>query len=113
MSFAYDIGALGISFIPQNLKIIIINNHGGGIFRFIKSTKELPQREKYFSCDPNIPIKQLSDAYNFDYFYANDEQSLTKNFSSFLNSEKRSILEIETPTEISAEILKNYMNRKI
>ncbi len=113
MSFSYDIGALGINYIPKNLKIIVINNHGGGIFRFIKTTKDLSQREHYFSCQPNLPLRELCEAYNYQYYYAHDENTLKNCICDFLSSDMFSILEIETPEEESAIILNNYMNRKI
>lgn len=112
MSFCYDIGALSIPSIPDSIKIIVINNAGGGIFRFIPSTKNLEQREKYFACNPHTPIRQLAEAYSFNYFKASNEYELNSILDAFLETEQKSILEIETPAEASAEILTQYMNRK-
>ena len=76
MSFAYDIGALGTRMAPPWMRIIVISNGGGGIFRFIASTSGLPQREQYFCADPHTPIKELAAAYGWQYFEATDALSL-------------------------------------
>lgn len=113
MSFSYDIGSLATHFIPDNFKIIVINNSGGGIFRFIQSTSSLPQLETYFAVKPNINIKKISESYNFEYFMATDREQLITSLNDFILSNKKSILEIVTPPEVSGELLRKYMNRKI
>lgn len=112
MSFSYDIGALATQFIPDNFKIIVINNSGGGIFRFIPSTAELPQLEQYFAVNPKINIEKLSEAYDFMHFCANNPNDLSSEIISFLNYKGKAILEIVTPPYVSGEILRKYMSRK-
>ena len=112
MSFSYDIGALATRFIPDNFKIIVLNNSGGGIFRFIPSTASLPQLEEYFAVKPSMKIDLLSQAYDFAHYYAETEQQLHTVIDSFLNHKGKAILEIVTPPEISGEILRKYMTRK-
>ncbi len=112
MSFSYDIGALSLDFIPDNFKIIVINNSGGGIFRFISSTASLPQLDKYFAVKPQLPLQKLAEAYNFKYYKANNENELISCMSDFLCTTTKSILEVVTPPEVSGELLRQYMNRK-
>lgn len=50
MSMAYDVAALSLPGIPDRMRIIVIDNNGGGIFRFIPSTSRLEERERYFCC---------------------------------------------------------------
>lgn len=112
MSFSYDIGALATQFIPDNFKIIVINNSGGGIFRFIPTTANLPQVERYFTVKPVLPLRELADAYRFFYAKAENEDELTETIEAFLLSKDKAILEIVTPPEVSGEILRQYMQRK-
>lgn len=112
MSFSYDVGALSVDFIPDNFKIIVINNSGGGIFRFISSTASLSQLDKYFAVKPQLPLQKLAEAYNFKYYKAVDESELIGCISEFLCSTTKSILEVVTPPEVSGELLRQYMNRK-
>lgn len=111
MSALYDIGALGIANIPARFKMIVLNNEGGGIFRFISSTKQLPMREEMF-CVPQSPSWQsLAEGFGLKYFEADDEQQLRKTFKDFANEYSApAILLIKTPGELSGDILTNFFD---
>lgn len=112
MSMAYDIGALSLFDIPERLKIIVLNNQGGGIFRFIPSTRTLPEREQYFCAQPRLPLDKIAPAYGIEYYRASSQQQLQNILPIFLSpSLSPSLLEIVTPGDVSASILIDYMNR--
>ncbi|MDE7437163.1 MAG: 2-succinyl-5-enolpyruvyl-6-hydroxy-3-cyclohexene-1-carboxylic-acid synthase [Muribaculaceae bacterium] len=111
MSMAYDTGILGLSSIPDNFKIIVINNQGGGIFRFIPSTRDIPEREKLFCAKPNLPLEKLADAYGWNYVTVESEKELEENFIPFLANRNKGLMEICVDGDISAKILTEYMNR--
>lgn len=113
LSFAYDIGALNIRETPASMKIIVIKNGGGGIFRFIGSTSSLDEREKYFCADPDLPVKSLALAYGWLYFHIENEKDLTAALPSFYSSPDKAIMEIVCDGELSADILKAYMKRDL
>lgn len=112
LSMAYDIGSLGLPEIPDRLKIIVIDNQGGGIFRFVPSTRSLEEREEYFCMDPKLPLKELASGYEWDYFEINDENSLAKNLKSFMDNPRKSIMKITCNGIQSADILSAYMKIK-
>ena len=85
LSIAYDVGALGMKDIPDNFKIIVIDNQGGGIFRFIPSTSDLGIREDYLCQSPVLPLKNLSEGYGWQYFEANSENTLKTVLQDFFN----------------------------
>ncbi|MDE5842280.1 MAG: 2-succinyl-5-enolpyruvyl-6-hydroxy-3-cyclohexene-1-carboxylic-acid synthase, partial [Muribaculaceae bacterium] len=71
MSFSHDLGGLTIaSRYDAPLDIIVMNNCGGGIFRFIDSTSSLPGREEYFCADPEVDIKAIAESFGFEYHRA-------------------------------------------
>lgn len=117
MSFAYDLGALGSRLADGRMRIIVVNNAGGGIFRFIRSTSTLPMREKYFCSDPQPPVEGLAAAYGWKYLKGENEEELQKSLDilfadsqdAYALSDQPIILEVITPPEISAEILKDYL----
>lgn len=112
MSLSYDIGALSLQQMSERFKIVVLNNKGGGIFRFIPSTSTLPQREHYFCAAPTLPIQQLAEAYGFEYMRAENMQQLIAKLPIFMAPRLvPSILEIVTDPEVSAAVLKNYMKR--
>lgn len=112
LSMAYDVGALALPSIPDTMKIVVIDNCGGGIFRFIPSTSALEEREKYFCAAPNLPLRNLAQGYEWNYFEACDEDSFGRVFPEFLMSQKKSIFRVICDGEKSAEILKKYMDVK-
>lgn len=112
LSAQYDITALSINNIPYSFKMIVMCNGGGGIFRFIKSTSELPELEQLFATTPNLPLEQLALGYNFAFYHAHDELTLKSQLPLFLaESSKPSILAVYTPANESATILKEYFKR--
>jgi 2-succinyl-5-enolpyruvyl-6-hydroxy-3-cyclohexene-1-carboxylate synthase len=115
MSFMHDLGALAMHEIPSRLKIIVINNGGGDIFRFISTTASLESREELFCCPQQsaLKIKSVSEIFGFKYFCAESESELIPSFSRFINSTERCILEIRTIDSRNAEILNEYMNRNL
>lgn len=108
MSFAYYPNILGNPYIPDDFKIIVINNSGGGIFRFIGTTRKLPQREEYFCVPQEIPLPGLASAYGWTYFRADSEQRLQSQLPAFFGT-PRAILEIVVDPQTSADTLINFL----
>lgn len=104
MSFAYCPEILNLRKLGGDLRIIVINNHGGGIFRFIRTTRELEIREEYFCCDPQHPTEAITKAYGWNYLQANNESELAEALDKLICT-PTSLLEINVPPEKSAETL--------
>lgn len=111
MSFRYDISALVSEQLSPNFKIIVIDNGGGGIFRFITSTSALDVRERLF-CNPReLKYGDLFKSFGFEFFEAHDEASLLGEFRKFAMTDSApAALLICTPAELSAEVLKGYFD---
>lgn len=89
MGAAYDIGALAIADIPDSFRIVVLNNCGGDIFRHVATTCSLPEREAYFAVPPKLPLRQLAEAYGFDYFETTAEAA---DISAFMAAPRKAIL---------------------
>lgn len=113
MSFSYDLSALSWPGFPDSLKIIVINNSGGGIFRFIRSTSSLDEEMlgKYFCVPPGIDIEKFSSSFGFNYLKAENESELNAALPRLYSSERAAVLEIVTPAELSAAALSQYLSR--
>jgi 2-succinyl-5-enolpyruvyl-6-hydroxy-3-cyclohexene-1-carboxylate synthase len=114
ISFFYDSNALWNNYIPTSFRIILINNKGGGIFKFIpgpSSTNVL----HYFDTPHNLTAEQLCKMFNFEYKVASTEKEVQDNLVTFYHkSTKPKLLEIQTPTEVNDKMLKAYFkNLKI
>ena len=109
LSFFYDSNSLWNNYLTKDLRIIIINNGGGGIFRFIDgpaSTKSLD----YFETPHNLNAEHIAKTFGVEYFSTKTMEDLKESLNQFYDKElkKTAILEIFTPRENNATILKNY-----
>lgn len=110
ISFFYDSNALWNNYIPSNFRIIVINNGGGGIFRFIPGPQKSSALD-YFETPHNLTAEYLSKMYNFDYYSVTEDKSLKTVLSNFYEeSSTPKLLEIFTPREENDKILKAYFN---
>ncbi|MFH1001594.1 MAG: thiamine pyrophosphate-binding protein, partial [Bacteroidota bacterium] len=109
LSFFYDSNALWNSYISPNLRIIVVNNSGGGIFRFIDGPGTLPELEKFFETKHERKAKSLAMEAGLEYFHADSAESLSKALSFFFAESKTArLLEVFTPNELNGEVLRNY-----
>lgn len=112
LSLSYDMTALTLCQVPNSMKIIVIDNAGGGIFRFIPSTCRLEEREKYFCADPSLKPDKIAEAYGWEFYDVVNEDKLKKCLPKFFNSDRKSLMRIKCDGITSAEVLKGYMNEK-
>lgn len=109
VSFLYDSNALWNNYIPQDFRIILINNAGGGIFRILPGHQETPVFNTYFETTHNLTAEHLAKMFGFDYCTATDEITLQQRLADFYESSgKPKILEVFTPMHLNDAILLQY-----
>lgn len=110
-SWLYDSGASAFHDLPYNMRMVVFDNSGGGIFRFIKATSGIPSDtlEKYFCVGDHADIEAVALSYGIETMSADCEDELEEGMK-WLNSESESprLLVVKTPPHKSAEILVNY-----
>ncbi|GIW22209.1 MAG: 2-succinyl-5-enolpyruvyl-6-hydroxy-3-cyclohexene-1-carboxylate synthase [Candidatus Sericytochromatia bacterium] len=101
LSFIYDYNGIINNYVNNklskkisNLKIIILNNNGGGIFDMIEGPSKFENKIKYFNTPQNYPIEFL--AFGFEYFSVSSMLELEKSIEYFFKSKNTTILEIKT-----------------
>ena len=114
MSLNYDISALGSSLCGCNLRIIMIENGGGAIFRHIESTRNLEIREKYFCVNQKLPVRIFAESCGWECFDAADSDRLNACLRSFYKpSEHPKLLIVNTEDIDSAKMIRNFLENKI
>ena len=109
LAFFYDSNAIWNKHLTGNLRIIVINNGGGGIFRFLDGSSTMPELETHYEACHDYNAASVAKAYNIEAKVATDELSLTEGLDwLYGNFEKPALLEIKTPGKHNAEILKAY-----
>ena len=107
MSFLYDISALSAITPKLQLKIVVVDNGGGGIFRFIDSTSSLPELEKYFVVKRNLNVEKVAASFGIKTYRADNADSLFEQLSNMMVEDGPAVLVVKTDGKRSAEILKN------
>lgn len=108
LSFIYDSNALWNNHIGNNLKIIVMNNNGGNIFRFIGDKQLMEKNLDFFTTPHHARIKPLVEAYGLDYLACNKTEDLTASINTLLNASKATVLEISTDADLNTENYKGY-----
>ncbi len=109
LGFFYDSNALMNHNLTPNLKIIVINNGGGDIFRFIPGPDVSAQREKFFAATHHWKAEMIARAFDVRYFKAENEAELKSCLTEFYSENNRpALLEIFTAEEENAQVLKDY-----
>lgn len=110
LSFFYDSNGLWNNYIPNNFKIILINNNGGGIFRILPGEKDTQNFDMFFETIHSLSAKQLCEMHHINYSSTDDENELQNLLlpEFFSNNEKPSLIEIKTPRTINDKVLLDY-----
>jgi len=109
LSFLYDSNGLWNANIPNNFRIIVVNNSGGGIFRILPGAKNTTNFETYFETTHQFTAEHLGKMYGFEYEAVKGEIDLkTKLIDFYAISKSPKILEIFTPRAINDLHLIDY-----
>ena len=109
MAFFYDRNAFWHQHIPENLRIIVLNNHGGGIFDLIEGPWKLPEKEKYFVTNQPLKAKNLAEEFGLKYYHCASIGGLSKGLGKFwVQDGHAKILEIESSIEVNTEVFKKF-----
>lgn len=107
MAFFYDRNAFWNKYVPDNLRIIVLNNHGGGIFDIIDGPSSQPEHEDYFLTNQPLTAKPLAEEFGLKYYYCKSVEGLSKGLDKFwVRDGNAKILEIETNIAENTKILK-------
>lgn len=110
VSFLYDSNALWNNYLSSKLRIIIINNSGGNIFRLIDGPPSVKGFEKFFETQHQHTAKHLATMYDIPYYFCDDENGLKETLNTFYGPQnnKPAILEIKTDGVTSANVYKDF-----
>lgn len=107
MSAQYDMGALAFRPMPSNLRIVVMMNGGGNIFRVVDTTRCLPELEKYLEVGTNLPLSHLAAGFGIRYYEAHDVATLRDLLPEFLDMQGgAALMAVTTDGSVSADIMR-------
>ena len=107
VAFQYDRNALWNHYIPANLRIIVFNNGGGGIFRNLEGAKDLPELDEFMETRQGFTAENTAKDAGISYYSASNPSELDLN--TFLHNQGPALLEIHTNSIENSAELKKYM----
>ena len=109
LSFFYDSNALWNKYIPQNFRVILLNNQGGGIFRILPGDKTDSNFEYFFETPHKLTAEHFCEMYNINYLSASNLTDLQRKIGDFYEkSDMPKLLEVHTPRKINDKVLLKY-----
>ena len=107
MAFFYDRNAFWHNYPMPNLRVIVLNNHAGGIFRLIDGPARQPELVEFFETKQSLTASSLASEYGFDYASVSTSKELESALVKFYEpSLQPKIIEITSSSPRNAEILK-------
>ncbi len=108
VAFFYDRNALWHPHVPANLRIVLINNSGGSIFRMIEGPRQQPELETFFETRHQTSARNTARDAGLDYWHVDSYEELEKSLPVFLlDDSKAKLLEISS----DAQVNQNYFDQ--
>jgi 2-succinyl-5-enolpyruvyl-6-hydroxy-3-cyclohexene-1-carboxylate synthase len=109
ISFFYDSNAFWNRHVPNDFKLIVINNGEGNIFKILPHPKKDKVSLPFFTTPHKTSIKKFCDLYGVRHFVAKNQNKLESVFENFIKEKSQaSVLEIDTSSAENDTILTDY-----
>ena len=117
IAFCYDSNAFWNNCLSPLLKVIVIDNGGGNIFRYIDGPDKDAELLPWFEAPHTRSIEKLVKSFDLPYYHANDQASLEQGLdrlyaphasSSRLDGNRPAVLHITTAALTSSKVLRDH-----
>ena len=105
--------ALWQNALPRNLRIILLNNSGGAIFRNLPHLKDSPVATSLIAGEHDTCAEGVCRQHRLDYLSATDKQSLADGLRQLRSHDRQrpALLEVFTDADTDSIIYKEYLNQ--
>ena len=111
VAFFYDRNAFWHNYPTSNLRVILVNNHAGGIFRLIDGPRQQPELEEFFETRQQLTGANTAKDFGLRYFTATTFAELDKVLPVFFAPATKggaAVLEIPTDSATNAAFFEQY-----
>ncbi len=111
LSFVYDSNALWNKDFPENLKIVVLNDGGGGIFRLLDGPGRMDFFEEFSVTHHPVSLELLGQAYGRVVHRASGHDQLEEGLKALLGpGGSVNLLEVDTTGSENSRIFKDFLN---
>lgn len=114
LSFFYDMNALWSANIGPNLRILLLNNGGGEIFRTLPGLDTSGTSRRFIEANHNTSARSWAEERGFLYLRAQDGGQLAEAMQTFTRpdaAERPILLEVFTDKDEDVRMLENYYHQ--
>jgi 2-succinyl-5-enolpyruvyl-6-hydroxy-3-cyclohexene-1-carboxylate synthase len=110
LSFVYDSNALWNKDFPSNLKIVILNDGGGGIFRLLEGPDRMEFFEEFSVTHHPVSLELISQAFGHRFMRVERLEDLEEHLELLFRPEKGfTVLEVDTSGSENSRIFEDYL----
>ncbi len=111
-AFFYDRNAFWHNYSLPNLRVVLLNNHGGIIFKMIDGPGDTPEAAEYFITDQRLNANSLSNEFGIEYLKLDNKRKLKNLVRDFFECDgKARILEFESDLTLNRELFENLKQK--
>jgi 2-succinyl-5-enolpyruvyl-6-hydroxy-3-cyclohexene-1-carboxylate synthase len=112
LAFFYDRNAFWHNYQLPNLRILLLNNHGGLIFKMIDGPGSIPESDEFFVTRQPLNAKKLCEEFDFDYLSLDNKRKLKNLIKDFFDFDGRTkILEFENDAMTNKKVFDNLKKK--
>jgi len=109
VAFFYDRNAFWHNYPTPNLRVVLFNNHGGGIFRLIDGPRQQPELDEFFETTQALTAESLCRDFKLRYLPVSSVEELATALPVFFAVESgAAVLEIFTDSKTNAAFFEAY-----
>ncbi|GAB2874956.1 2-succinyl-5-enolpyruvyl-6-hydroxy-3-cyclohexene-1-carboxylate synthase [Hymenobacter ruber] len=109
VAFFYDRNAFWHNYPLPNLRVVLFNNHGGGIFRIIDGPRQQPELDEFFETRQLLTAENTAKDFNLRYFPVSSFEELEAALPVFFAVETgAAVLEVFTDSKTNAAFFEEY-----
>ncbi|SHH78167.1 2-succinyl-5-enolpyruvyl-6-hydroxy-3-cyclohexene-1-carboxylate synthase [Chryseolinea serpens] len=113
LAFFYDRNAFWHNYPLPNLRVVLLNNHGGVIFKMIDGPGTMPESDEYFITQQKLNARKLCEEFGFEHLKLDNKRKVKNLLKDFFEPDgKTKVLELESDGVLNKAIF-DHLKQKI
>jgi len=109
IAFFYDRNAFWHNYPLPNLRIVLLNNHGGVIFKLIDGPSDMPEADAFFVTQQKLSAKHLCSEHGIEHLSVDNRKKLKNMIHNLFERDGvPKILEIESDPNLNKTIFESF-----
>jgi 2-succinyl-5-enolpyruvyl-6-hydroxy-3-cyclohexene-1-carboxylate synthase len=112
VAFFYDRNAFWHNYPLPNLRVLLLNNHGGIIFNMIDGPASQPEAGEYFITRQPLKAAKLCEEFGFDHLQLDNKRKIRNLIKDFFEADNRTrVLEVESDLQLNRVTFDNLKQK--